>query len=214
MKKAYKICWLMAVVLSQACHNAENNAPKRFNRDPGFVTDIPKTDRRDGTLNYYYHNLAEDAGLTGLDSLEYGFDSLQIRVWLGHSFAFTHHLVIISCTKSKWRAQLISITTANVRPWKKSRQFKAVKPKSGWADFVKSLNGFNVVNLPHSDYDSACDKCGGADGIGYSFEIATTGTYRYFEYCNPETAHGCPEAATVLQFAAFLEKEFDFTYGK
>jgi hypothetical protein len=213
MKKVCKIGWVMTVILSQACHNAEKMAIKRFDKDPGFVTDIPKTDSRNGELNFSYHFLAEDAGLTGLDSLEYGYDSLQIRVWLGHSFAFTHHLVTISCTNSKWQAQLISITTANVPPWKKSRQYKAVKPKSGWTDFVKSLNGFNIVNLPHGDYDSVCFRCG-ADGIGYSFEIATTSTYRFYEYCNPETAHGCPEAATILQFAAFLEKEFDFTYGK
>ena len=42
MKKAYKICWVMAVVMSQACHNAEKTPSKRFDKDPGFITDNSK----------------------------------------------------------------------------------------------------------------------------------------------------------------------------
>ena len=37
MKNACIIYWLMAVVMSQACHNAEKNVHKRFDRNPGFV---------------------------------------------------------------------------------------------------------------------------------------------------------------------------------
>jgi hypothetical protein len=216
MKKVCKIGWVMAVILSQACHNAEKTTIKRFDRNPGFVTDDPfaKTGMSDGERNFYYHFLAADAGLTGLDSLEHGYDSLQIRVWLGHSLALTNHLVIISSTNTKWQAQLVTITTTNERPRKISRQFNVVKPKSGWEDFERSLHAFNIVNLPHSDYDSTCNECDGADGIGYFFEISTTSQYRCYEYCNPEIARGCPEAMTVLQFAAFLEKEFNFTYTK
>lgn len=208
MKKAYKICWVMAVVLSQACHDVEKTPPKRFDKDPGFVTDIPirKKGRMAGE---------PDAKMLGLDSLEYGYDSLQIRVWLGHSLAITNHIVIISSTNQKWHAQLItSYVDRQQKPAKIDNRSQSVVPKSGWRDFEKSLNGFNIVNLPHGNYDSTCDHCGGADGISYSFEIATSSTYRFFNYCNPDYAHGCPEAATVLQFAAFLEKEFDFTYTK
>ena len=41
MKHACIFCWVMAVVMSQACHNAEKTAHKRFDRNPGFVTDDP-----------------------------------------------------------------------------------------------------------------------------------------------------------------------------
>ena len=41
MKHACIFCWVMAVVMSQACHNAEKTTRKRFDRNPGFVTDDP-----------------------------------------------------------------------------------------------------------------------------------------------------------------------------
>jgi hypothetical protein len=214
MKKVCKIGWVMTVLLSQACHNAEKTAIKRFDRNPGFVTEIPR--EKDGELDYMYkYVIKEDSKLLGLDSLEYGYDSVQIRVWLGHSLAITQHIVILSSTNNKWKARLITLyRDEQVKPAKISVKDREVNPKSGWADFVKSLTGFNIYYLPHCNYDKACDECGALDGISYYFETGSKYSYRFFYYCNPDIAKGCPEAMTVLQFAAFLEKEFNFTYTK
>lgn len=214
-KTCIKYGVIVAILLSCACHDEGKTAMKRFDKDPGFVIDIPVKNGRTVAeeLDLIYQYTRDGAELPDLDSLEYGFDSLQIRVWLGHSMAITKHVVIISSTNQQWSGRLITITSNGEKSRKITTRSHQVIPKSGWPDFGKSLSGYNIINMPQSEYNKACQNCG-ADGIGYSFEIATTQTYRYYKYCNPELTRGCPEALVIMQFATFLEKEFDFTYTK
>lgn len=214
MKTVCKIGWVMAVILSQACQQEEKAVHKRFDLSPAFYTEIPR--EKNGEPDHMYrYVIKEDSKFLGLDSLEHGYDSVQFRIWLGHSLAITQHIVIISSSNSKWKARLITFyRDEQIKPAKISIKDEQVTPKSGWEDFVKTLTGFNIYYLPHGDYNEACNECGALDGISYYFETGTESAYRFFYYCNPEMAKGCPEAMTVLQFAAFLEKEFDFTYTK
>src|SRR5688500_18466347 len=166
MKKAYKICWVMAAVMSQACHDAEKTPATRFNNDPGFITEIPveKTGRFAGELDFSYRHLKETAVLLGLDSLEYGYDSLQIRIWLAHSLARVRHVVILSSAGEDWKAQVISYSDTAKGSVKNSMKSIMVSPKSGWPRLVRSISDANIVNLPHGEERSICDQCGGFDG--------------------------------------------------
>jgi hypothetical protein len=69
-----------------------------------FVKEVPISDK--GTPNeredYIYRYTNKEASKLYLDSLETGYDSLQLRIWLGHSLARAKHVVILKYTKNTW----------------------------------------------------------------------------------------------------------------
>lgn len=84
MKNVYKICWVITVLLSQACQHGAKTPAKRFDKNSGFYAEIPLEVNGEPDHKYRYV-IKEDSQFLGLDSLEYGYDSVQLRVWLGHS---------------------------------------------------------------------------------------------------------------------------------
>lgn len=67
MKKAYKICWVLAVVLSQACHNAGKTPAKR-----------PRLVRSISGANIVYLPHGEESSICnqcgGFDGIDYYFE--------------------------------------------------------------------------------------------------------------------------------------------
>ena len=62
-----------------------------------FIKDIPtnKEGRHKGELDGVYLHIKSEASKLKLDSLELGYDSLQLRIWLGHSMAIIRHTIIL-----------------------------------------------------------------------------------------------------------------------
>jgi hypothetical protein len=201
-----------AFLLLIACNsNRQKTAP------PCFELEIP-VEKKNAEYDYNYKYVTEQAAEMGLDSLELGYDSLQVRIWLAHSMAVTCHVVILKLRENKWKAQLVTYEdNDDMNPkdpagnWEKIRP---VTPRSGWKDFLKYLRESNIINLPHSAEMAECDLHGHTDGIDYIIEIATNKKYRFYYYCNPEDEHGCSLGKSIYQFANLLEKEFNFTYTK
>jgi hypothetical protein len=185
-----------------------------------FVNEIPvyKSGRRQGQLDGYYKYLKEDAYALKIDSLELGFDSLQLRIWLGHDLAIKRNLVIIKAYQGKWHAELLTFWMENDESgkWHVARkENKAIVPQSGWKRFLDTLSELKILTLPNSGDIPGYDGCGATDGINYFFEIATVNRYRFYYYCNPD--YSLPrfwQAYNVWTFATFLEKEFNFEYTK
>ena len=172
---------------------------------PGFFRDVPE--------EYFYEFINQDAFALQLDSLEAGYDSLQIRIWLGHSLARVRHVVILKYKDQEWRGQLVSFSdeTGNHHPVKKVRK---VSPNSGWDILIDSLYKLGIVTLPNETAIAGYSCNGGTDGVSYNFEIATSNRYRYYRYDNPEDCKSFWQARNVLQIASLLENEFDFKYVK
>lgn len=168
---------------------------------PDFVTEVPKD-----LLHEYING---NAFALQLDSLEGGYDSLQFRIWLGHSLAKVKHVVILKFKDQKWKGQLVSFSENNDQV----KKVRKVHPVSGWDTLIDSLYKLGIVTLPHETEISGYNGAG-ADGISYYFEIATSKKYRVYSYSNPEDNTSFWQAVNVLQIAGLLEKEFDFKYTK
>lgn len=197
-----------------ACSEVE--MPRNLDRVPpaDFVKEIPieKTGRNQGEPEGIYQYVNEVASKLHLDSLELGYDSLQIRIWLGHSMAIEKGVVVLRFFEGNWNGYLISY-------WMKGglierKTVKSVKPGSGWNNFINQLYQLQILTLPNQDDLKDCGGCGG-DGIGYEFEYATAKKYRFYSYCNPDLYKAeCMYAVTVIKIADLLEKELEFSYTK
>ena len=86
----HPVLYLILLISSGAlCKCAYTPEPRYVNKTiaPGFFRDVPE--------EYFYEFINQDAFALQLDSLEAGYDSLQIRIWLGHSLARVRHVVIL-----------------------------------------------------------------------------------------------------------------------
>lgn len=180
-----------------------------------FVREVPiiKEGRLKGHEDPFYEDINKDAFALQLDSLESGYDSLQFRIWLGHSMAKVKHVVILKFKDQKWKGQLVSFSneTGSNDPGKKVRK---VYPRSGWGTLIDSLYKLKITTLPHETEIAGYKGPGGTDGICYDFEIATSKRYRAYSYSNPEINTNFWQARNVLKIATLLEKEFSFQFVK
>lgn len=129
--------------------------------------------------------IRENASQLRLDYIENGFDRLQIRVWLGHSMAVERHLIILKFYDSKWKGYHISFTQGDSDNVVK-RKIRNVVPQSGWTNFIRAINEMKVVQLLQQANVNDHSGCGGADGMSYYYEIATTKNYRFLYNCYPD----------------------------
>lgn len=202
----HPVLYLIFLILSGAlCKCAYTPEPRYVNKTIpyGFVRDVPGEDS--------YQFINEDAFALQLDSLEAGYDSLQIRIWLGHSLARVRYVVILKYKDQEWKGQMVSFNNFYGKndPGKKVRK---VSPRSGWGTLIDSLYKLGIVTLPNETAVAGYNCNGGTDGVSYDFEIATSKRYRYYRYDNPEYCKSFWQARNVLQIASLLEKEFDFKY--
>lgn len=185
-----------------------------------FSKEIPTYEdgRHKGDTDYIFKDIRRMASELRLDSIENGFDSLQIRIWLGHSMAIRKNIVILKKINGKWSAQLVTYSEGQkgktLQLFIEKKTIKSVHPLSGWDVIIKKINALEILTLPNDGDLKDYNGCG-MDGIAYYFETSTKRQYRFFYYCNPEDNVGrFREAKNVLEFASVLENEFDFTYTK
>jgi len=198
------------------CQCTDIPEPRYVNRTipADFVKEVPiiKQGRLKGQEDVFYEYINRNAFDLQLDSLQAGYDSLQFRIWLGHSMAKVKHVVIMKFKDQKWKGQLVSFSekTENNDLVKEVRK---VYPESTWDTLIDSLYKLGIATLPHETEIAGYDGAG-ADGISYYFEKATSKKYRFYSYSNPEDNTKFWQAVNVLQIAKLLEKEFGFRYTK
>jgi hypothetical protein len=144
----------------------------------------------------------------GLDSLELGYDSLQIRIWFDYSLAKTKHLVIIKRSQGKWSCQLFTMqalyNASKNTETVLAKDKKNILPKSGWETFTKALFGLGITTLPNRTES-------GMDGVSYNVEVATKHLYRFYEYWSPETTENKSlESKNMVKIIELLENECSF----
>lgn len=186
---------------------------------PGFVAEIPleKGGFRKGQPDLFYVFRQRDCRRYRLDSLAAGFDSIQIRVWLGCDLCMLKHVVIIENTGLQWDAKLVTLGPPLF--FDEDRQYSigltgvtACSPLHRWEYFLNKMKDLQITELPNGE-DIGCNGC--IDGTSYLFEIATRYKYRFLHYGCPENCAGKVwQAKNVLTFAHLLEEEFGFTYER
>lgn len=199
-----------------ACTGGTDSADPNVGRvpPPDFIKEIPFNKK--GEIDWHYQIIKKDAVRLKLESLDIGYDSLQIRIWLGHSMAIVKHVIGLKRTMGKWKGELIEYTEGytdhNGKIVAEKSNSKRVKPLSGWEKFKNDLFDLQILTLPNADNLKGYNG-GGADGISYDVEIATTKKYRFYSYGNPKGyVNEYWQAANILKIALLLEKEFGFKY--
>jgi hypothetical protein len=151
----------------------------------------------------------------GLDSIYNGYDDMQIRIWLGHSLAIKHDIIILKFKNNKWSGERLAYTHVKITRHEATIKIlsdELVTPKSGWESFFTKVEYLQVFKYLQEQTDTThFYGGGGADGIDYTFELATKNQYHSLSYGNPEEGSSKNEMAKhILAFADLMEKEFNF----
>jgi hypothetical protein len=215
----YKPAYILACIfLLSACDSQTKVVDAQYSRNP--IIDIPtyKDGPNKGHTSYLYKVVKRDAVALKLDYLEHGFDSLQVRIWLGHSMAIRKNVVVLKYSNKSWSCQLLGFTYGHAAKTEEefiaTSEIKVLTPKSGWDSLIRQLISLQILTLPDDEKLTGYNGCG-EDGLPYYFEVATINKYRFYKYCNIEENKGkFEEAVDVDKIANLLEAEFSFTYTK
>ena len=149
-----------------------------------FKKEIPTY--QNGKVDIFYELAKAKQKQLGLDSIENGFDNLQIRVWYDFALVRERRLVVITNKGTNWTATVYNLQvdwdgkTETIL----SKKVKQVTPKSGWASFSKKLLDLKILTLPNEDDINGYG--GGGDGRTYNVEVATKSQYRFYGYWEPQ----------------------------
>jgi hypothetical protein len=163
---------------------------------------------RKGRPTFYYEWDKQKAAQLGLEPIELGFDSLEIRIWLDYSMAWNRQLIILTRRNGEWSSRFITMRVE----WSAHQDSelvvhpdsKAVIPKMGWNKFIGDLFKLGITALPNG-------PDGGEDGVEYNIEVATMDHYRYYGYWSPETTEAKDRGSKkMVQILRLLERAFGF----
>lgn len=146
-----------------------------------IIKEIPKY--KNGQYNVFYTAYSNAAIALGLDKIENGFDSLQLRIW--YPERVQQHVVVIIRISKGWKATLYTYEEVydivNGIDSINNIKVRKLAPQSGWISFTKKLIGLNITTLVDSD-NIPNYSGGGADGNSYCVEVATNDKYRFYTY--------------------------------
>ncbi|MDI9868957.1 hypothetical protein [Flectobacillus roseus] len=183
------IIFLCAFITS--CSGQDNSSiskkSSQVNTATSFKKEIPTY--KNGGVDLFYELKKQKEKQLNLDSLESGFDSLQIRIWYDYALLINRELIVIKRTNGKWSAEHYQMavdwdafkTTEVI----KINKIKSVLPKSGWDNFFNKLLSFKIMTLPNMDDISGLED-NWTDGVTYNIEIATKKQYRFYGYHLPD----------------------------
>ena len=152
------------------------------------IIDIPKNDS--GNYRLMYRECKRDEKLLGLDSLQIGFDSLQIRIWFEPGMSYKKQMIALKNSNGSWNGQLVSWSLYYGNPDSSSysivnKKIENVSPKSGWDKYIAELIRLNILTLP-DDSNIKGIESGGGDLRMTSIEIAAKNLYRFYTYTEPD----------------------------
>lgn len=179
------------------------------NQNQRFTYDVPSDGMGKGSL-FESIKLIRDS--LKLDTLENGYDSLQIRIWLGYSFTYKQQLIILKNHKGNWNAYYFEIKphyyerTDSLISFEKYVAKK--NPKMLWQDFIKTLYSYKILTLP--DYSRIKGyKAPALHGNGIVIEVSDMHSYRLYSYPLPKLAQEFSEAKNIENILNLLTQEFD-----
>lgn len=161
-----------------------NPTPKANN--DSFKKEIPVFD---GIPDLFYALKKQKEKQLNLDSLESGYDSLQIRIWYDYALIKDQELIVIRRTNGQWSAahyeMIVDWDYSNDKDSIETFKVTAVTPKSGWNKFMRELEEYYITTLPDmNNIPGLIDSW--TDGVGYNVEIATKKQYRFYNFHMPE----------------------------
>ena len=149
-----------------------------------FKKEIPKY--KNGDVSIFYELAKAKQSQLGLDSIENGFENLQIRVWYDFALVRERKLVVIKNEGANWSATVyyLQVDWDGKTETILKKKIKQVKPKSGWTVFSKKLLDLQILTLPNQRDIKGYSL--GTDGRTYNIEVATKNQYRFYGYWEPQ----------------------------
>jgi hypothetical protein len=150
--------------------------------------------------------------LMGLQSLENGFDSLQLRFWYGYARTDSSQLVVIARKGQIWSAQLYTFIyvmgdSGKIISIKKDES--SGSPKLGWKQFIQELYKLSIPTLP--DKYSIKNYPEYTDGSSIIVEVATKRYYRIYSYKEPMMVQEqVQDAGKIEQALMLIEDQFEY----
>jgi hypothetical protein len=205
VKKSNTIFLITAILLT-ACNESANinqELTKFDNLERSFKREIPSN--ADGRVSPFYTSTKVKQKYLGLDSLESGFDGLQIRIWYDDVYITRQKLLVIIYKQGNWAANFFATKGGATL----SKESDKLIPKMGWINFSNKFLSYNVLTLPNGDDIDNCGS-GGGDGSTFNVEIATQKHYRYYGYWEPQDYKDkCQEAKNMNDILNLIAHEFD-----
>ncbi len=172
--------------------NAQNdpsvsNPSPKVNTTILFKKEIPTY--ANGSADLFYELVKQKEKQLKLDTLESGFESLQIRIWYDYDLRINRELLVLKYTNGKWKGEHFEMLVKwdadkNVETVTGSK-INSVTPKSGWESFIHRLLDLKIMTLPNMDnIPGLVDNW--TDGVNYNIEVATKKQYRFYGYHLPE----------------------------
>ena len=175
-----------------------------------FTKEIPTW--RNGEPDLFYKLTQQKVKQLNIDSLQNGYDSLQIRIWYDYSLINLRKLLILKRTNSIWTATANSMTVEwnafNLTETVKTQKIKTLTPKNGWNNFLSKIFGLQVQTLPNmNDIPGLSD--GWTDGVSFNVEVATKKSYRFYGYHLPDKFQDKYwQAKNMVDILKLIETEF------
>ena len=163
-----------------------------------------------GNVDIFYQLAKDRQKQLGLDSLENGFQDLQIRVWYNSSLVKERKLIVITNKDTNWTAAIydLQVDWDGKTETILSKKIRNVSPKSGWPTFSKKLLDLQIVTLPNQDDVEGYSA--GDDGITYSVEVGMKNQYRFYSYWQPQEYHDkFWQAKNMTEILKLFETELD-----
>ena len=138
-----------------------------------------------GGVDLFYELKKQKEKQLKLDSLESGFDSLQIRIWYHDALLINRELIVIKRTNQKWTADhyemIVEWDVYKNTETITTNKVTSLIPKSGWYNFITKLLDLKIMTLPNmNDIPGLADNW--HNGITYNIEVATKKQYRFYGY--------------------------------
>lgn len=150
----------------------------------------------------------------GLQSIQKGVDSIQIRFSYGCSLMSEWMMIILRNENKKWEAEVLRIeshySTEKQAYDTMTSEMRSDKPQSGWKKFIDKFFDLKVLSIRDDKVVVAKDdRMPVADGCGIGIEIATKNVYRFYSYPDPAASpEKYWESANIDAIKKLLLEEF------
>jgi hypothetical protein len=207
MKSTIIVALLLTFLTS--CSGQTSNDTTKFKKE------IPTWEN--GEPDLFYKLTQQKVKQLKIDTLQSGYDSLQIRIWYDYSLMSLRKLLIIKRTNATWTATAYTLTVdwdaSNLTEKVKTQKAETLNPKNGWDSFLNKLFALQIMTLPNMDNISGLED-GWTDGISYNVEVATKKQYRFYGYHLPDKFQDKYwQAKNMVDILKLVETEFGITSG-
>ena len=202
------IYFVILLLFFLSCNHAERSE-KGMQLSDSMTLDIPKNKK--GELTELYKYLVYDRSvLGGLDSLESGFPTLELRIWFEYSDGVDRHLIVIKKLEH-WIAECYTyafqVKNDSVVVSKKNIWYPI--PKTGWNKFIDSLKTLGILDLP--DQSKIPGMFYHYNENNVQIEVAQKNFYRFYSYTAPRKhLEKFQEARKIEDIMTVIEAELGF----